>query len=308
MRFNKSVNSYKRNQTLFVWGWLAVPVISWLLFYWYVNFSSFVGAFKDVSGNWSFDNFAEVWESIFYPPAELGRDSLAVAFLNTVAYFLVDIFVKYPIQLVVCYFIYKQILGYKFFRYVFYLPAIISGVVLVNVYRAFIAPSGPIGEIVKSLGVEMPELLGSPDTATGAIMGYVIWTCVCGNMLLICGAMNRIPVEVMEAARLDGIGPAREFVRIILPLIWPTLSTLIVLTCTGFLNSSGPLLLFGVDSYSMGTTTVNYWIFEKVYMNGTLNSMNYNLVSAAGLLLTVATVPVILGIRRLLDLVPSEGY
>jgi ABC-type sugar transport system permease subunit len=307
-KIKKGVNSYKRNQLLFVWGWLAVPIISWALFYWYVNFSSFVGAFQDYNGNWSIANFESVWQSIFNPPPELGRDSLSVAFSNTLKYFIVDIFVKYPIQLFVCYFLYKQIWGYKFYRYVFYLPAIISGVALIGVYKAVIAPSGPLAEILVKFGIELPELLASPKTATGAVMGYVIWTCACGHMLLLCGAMNRIPIEVMEAARLDGIGPLREFFNIILPLIWPTLSTLLILTCTGFLNSSGPLLLFGVDSYTMGTTTISYWIFEKVYMNGTLNDTNYNLVSAAGLMLTLVALPIILAIRKLLDFVPSVEY
>ena len=216
-KIKKGVNSYKRNQLLFVWGWLAVPIISWALFYWYVNFSSFVGAFQDYNGNWSIANFESVWQSIFNPPPELGRDSLSVAFSNTLKYFIVDIFVKYPIQLFVCYFLYKQIWGYKFYRYVFYLPAIISGVALIGVYKAVIAPSGPLAEILVKFGIELPELLASPKTATGAVMGYVIWTCACGHMLLLCGAMNRIPIEVMEAARLDGIGPLREFFNIILP-------------------------------------------------------------------------------------------
>jgi ABC-type sugar transport system permease subunit len=191
------------------------------------------------------------------------------------------------------------------------MSSIISGIVLTTVFQAFIDPDiGAIQEIVKMFNPEfqMPTLMGSPDTATKTIMTYVIWTCVCGNMLLVCGAMNRIPVDVLEAARLDGIGPLREFFNIILPLIWPTLSTLLILTCTGFLNSSGPLLLFGVDSYTMGTTTISYWIFEKVYMNGTLNDTNYNLVSAAGLMLTLVALPIILAIRKLLDFVPSVEY
>lgn len=304
----KKMSAFARHRLLFVWGWLAVPIISWLIFYWYVNIGSFAGAFRALDGSWTFENFKNVWASIFYPAPELGRNSLAVAFTNTFLYFTVDVIVKYPIQLFVCYFLYKQIRGYKFFRYVFYLPAIISGVALVNIYIATIAPMGPLAEILKVFGIKMPELLSNPDTATGAVMGYVIWTCPCANMLLLLGAMNRIPIDILEAARLDGVKPFREFMQLILPLIWPTLSTLLVLTCTGFLNASGPLLLFGLDTYSTGTTTINYWIFEKVYMNGTLNDTNYNLVSAAGLLLTLITVPVILGIRKLMDLVPQVEY
>lgn len=301
---NDAKSRYKRNQLIFIWGGLAIPLISWIVFYWYVNFSSFVQAFQNRLGEWSFENFVTVYDSIVNPGND--RGSLATAFSNTWKYFVLEIVVKYPIQLIVCYFLYKQVKGYKFFRYVLYLPAVISGVALTGLFKEFIAPGGPL----ELLGVDVPlqGFLGSPLTATPTIMVYTVWVCVCGHMLLLCGAMNRIPVDVLEAARLDGIGPARELLSLILPMIWPTLSTLLILTCTGFLNSSGPILLLAPDTYTLSTTTINYWIFEKVYANGTHMGGQYNLVSAAGMVLTVVTVPIILALRKLLDLIPSVEY
>lgn len=303
-KINAAKSRYKRNQLIFVWGGLAIPIIAWIVFYWYVNFSSFVQAFQERTGEWSMGNFKTVFDSIVNPGND--RGSLAVAFKNTFKYFALEIIVKYPIQIIVCYFLYKQIKGYKTFRYVLYLPAIISGVALTGLFKEFIATSGPLD----ALGMTIPKrgFLGSPETATNTIMVYTVWVCVHGHMLLICGAMNRIPVDVLEAARLDGIGPARELVSLILPLIWPTLSTLLILTCTGFLNSSGPILLLAPDTYTLSTTTINYWIFEKVYANGTHMGGQYNLVSAAGMMLTVVTVPIILALRKVLDMIPTVEY
>lgn len=313
-RQKKPINDYRRKQLMFVWGWLAIPIIAWVVFYWYLNLSSFVGAFQDRDGFWTLQNFKDVWIDIFNPSQFARSSSLAVGFKNTLSYFLLTICVEFPIQIVTCYFLYKQIWGYKFFRYIFYLPAIISGIVLTTVFQAFIDPDiGAIQEIVKMFNPEfqMPTLMGSPDTATKTIMTYVIWTCVCGNMLLVCGAMNRIPVDVLEAARLDGIGPGRELINIILPLIWPTLSTLLILTCTGFLSASGPILLFNTSAADLEITTISYWIWDKVYATsstGNIDNGVNNLVSAAGLMLTVVAVPIILAIRKLLDLVPSVEY
>ena len=307
----KPVNSYRRSQLIFVWGWLALPIIAWIVFYWYLNFSSFVGAFQDRDGLWTLQNFKDIWTDIFHPKNY--NESLAVAFGNTSKYFLLNIFVQYPIQIITCYFLYKQIFGYKVFRFVFYLPAIISGVVLITVFQQFIDPDqGAIKEIIQIFNPDyvMPALLTKAETATSTIMAYIIWTCVCGNMLLLCGAMNRIPIDVLEAARLDGIGPVREVINIVLPLIWPTLSTLLILTCTQFLNSSGPILLFGVSN-ELRVTTINYWVWDKVYQTskvGRIDNQVNNLVSAAGLMLTVVAVPIILLIRKLLDKVPQVDY
>lgn len=305
----KIKNEYRIKQLQFVWGWLALPIISWLIFYWYVNFRSFVQAFQDpASGAWSMINFNNVWGSI--TSGTNAHGSLAEGFINTMRYFLVDIFVKYPIQILVCYFLYKRIKGYKAFRYIFYLPAIISGVAWAGVFKEFISPSGPVGNLFNTLGINMPQngFLKTPETATGTIIAYSIWLCVYGHMLLLCGAMNRIPIEVLEAARIEGIRPFRELISIILPLIWPTLSTLLLLTCTGILNASGPILLLQPDTYTYGTTTLSYWIFDKVYAGGVTSAGQYNLVSAAGLIMTVIAFPIVMGLRKLMNKIPSVEY
>lgn len=304
----KIKNQYRAAQLRFIWIMLLLPIVSWLVFWLYVNFSSFVQAFQDTVGNWSFMNFVEVWKSV--TAKTTGLDSLNVAITNTLKYFFLNIFVQFPLQIIFSYFIYKKITGYKFFRIVFYFPVIISSVAMTGVFKEFISPLGPLGDVMRRLGVDFPSqgLLGQPETATNTIMAYNVYTCVGVNMLLICGAMARIPVDVLESARLDGIGGGRELVQIIIPMIWPTLSTLIVLTCTQLLNSSGPILLLASDSYSLGTTTISYWIFDKVYAGGSYMKGAYNLVSATGLCFTIVTVPIILLIRWAIEKVPAVEY
>lgn len=305
----KPINYFRRKQLAFFWGWLAIPLVSWLIFYWYVNFQSFVQAFQDpITNEWSLINFKDVWKSM-----TAGMDSpnsLAVGFVNTMKYFFLGILVHYPIQIIFCYFLYKQIFGYKAFRYIFYLPAIISAVAISGVFKQFIAASGPIGELLTSIGVEIPKggFLGNPDTATNTIMVYTTWLCVHGHLLLVCGAMNRIPVEVLEAARLEGVKPFGELYYLILPLIWPTLSTLLILSCTGILNSSGPILLLAPETNVLRTTTLNYWIFERVYAGGIFANGQFNLVSAMGLVMTLVSFPIVLLFRKLLDYVPTVEY
>ncbi len=309
LQAQKTKNQFKRNQLAFVWGWLALPIVAWIVFYWYVNFSSFVQAFQHPSsGKFSMYNFQRLWEEIIGKNGSAG--SFLIALANTGKYFLLDIFVKYPIQIIVCYFLYKQIAGYKIYRFIFYLPAILPGVALTTAFKEGIL--GSYG-LLSTFGVTQPAngFLGNPATATSTVMIYTVWLCVSGHMLLLCGAMNRIPVDVLEAARLDGIKPARELVSIIIPMIWPTLSTLLVLTCCGILGATGPILLLvgQNEAYTAKAVTINHWIYEKVLVGRVGdNSGNYNLVSAAGMLLTVVTVPCVLGLRKLLDLIPTVDY
>ena len=303
----KVVNEYRRKQLVFIWGWLAIPIVSWLIFYWYVNARSFIQAFQDPSTNaWSWINFQEIIKSF----KSTGNNSLTVALVNSVKYFSVEMLVDYPIQLFFCYFLYKQIKGYKWFRYIFYLPAIIPSVAMAGLYKLLTSATGPLVDVFAALGVTIPGqgFLTVPETATNAIIAYTIWLCPYAHMLLLCGAMNRIPIEVLEASRLDGITPWRELINFVLPLIWPTLSTLYLLSFTSILSASGPILLLAPDSSTLRTTTLSYWIFDKTWANGIKTNGQYNLASAAGLIMTAISYPLIMFFRWLVDKVPTVEY
>ncbi len=306
------LNRFRTGQLCFIWGWIIVPIVSWLVFFLYANMSSFVQAFQDrVTGAWTLQNFKDFWSAITGKGGSGGP--LNIAALNTLKFFLLGLFVNTPIQVAVAYFLWKKISGYKFFRFVFYFPVIISNVAMTGVFKEFIATSGPLGEICKWVGISLPGsgLLGTSETVVGTVMAYAIWDSIGLHMLLVCGAMNRIPMEVLESGRLDGVGGGRELVSLILPMIWPTLSTLIVLQFTSLLNSSGQIMLLvgNNEAFTLGAVTINHWIFNKVYSGGSHMQGQYALVSAAGLCLTVITLPLILFVKWLvLEKIPAVEY
>ena len=301
----KTLNRFKISRFLFVWGGLFLPLVSWLLFYWYTNIQSYVMAFQDMeTGSFSFSNFEAVFESMFNPINE--RDSLARGFKNTMSYFALDIFVSYPIKILVPYFLYKRVPCHKWLRFLLLFPAMVPGVALASVYKIVIEPNG-ILETLLHVDIPAQGFLNDPTTATPTIMVYMIWTAPCGLMLILGGAMARIPTEILESARLDGIGVVKEFFYMILPLIWPTLSIFLTIACCQFLNASGPILLLSPNNYDTGTTTISYWIFSKVYNYGSLGGA-YNLASAAGMLLTAVIWPFSVLVRKLFALIPPVEY
>lgn len=297
----RKMSGEKKNQTIFLFLMLIIPVVNWLVFWLYINLSSIELAFLDArTQEFTFNNFITFWENLTAKDGEIG-----IAVKNTFLYFGTSLFIILPAGLLMSYFLYKEVFGYKVFRVVFYLPAIISGVAMVAVYTNFIDPNGPLGNILKLFGREIPPegLLARPETATKTIIAFCIWTGFSGILLLFCGAMVRVPVEVLESAALEGCSPIRELVQIILPMIWPTVSTQIILLFTGIFTASGPILLFTNGQYE--TTTISFWIFIQV-LGGKASA--YNIVSATGLVFTVLGVPIILFIRWLVERVPSVEY
>ena len=287
---------------VFLISLLIIPIINWVLFWFTVNIQSIFLAFQDSrTGAFTWWNFEYFWQQLTTSGGEI-----ALAIENTLKYFSSNLFVVIPLSMIIAFFLYKKIWGHKAFTVIFYLPAIISSVAMVQVYMQFLSSNGPVAQLFGDIVKIPPEgLFARPETATSMIVLYTIWTGFSANILLFIGAMTRIPIEVFEAAKLEGCKPGREFISIVFPLIWPTFSTMLILSFTGLFSSSGPILLFGADSASYKTTTISYWIFKEVYEGG-LGGINA--VSATGLCFTVVAVPLILFVRWVAEKVPEVEY
>ena len=294
----KTRNAEWKINTIFITVMLIIPILHWIIFWFVVNINSILLAFKIPTGDWSLETMKVVIRDL-----KAGDSSLNIAIRNTFIYFSKDVIMLF-FQMIIAYFFYKKLLGYKIFRIIFYIPSIVSGVAIATMFANFIAPSGPLGIILSNLGVDpVPEFLADSDYATKTILIYTIWLGWGGNMLLFGGAFARIPTELIEAAKIDGVTPLKEFVYLILPLVWSTLSTLLILNMTGLFGASGPILLFTRGEFQ--TTTIGYWIFDKVAFVG-LSA--YNEVAAAGLVFSCIGIPIILFFKWLLERIPVVEY
>ena len=294
--------SKKLKDTMFVYCLIALPLIEFFTIYVYTNIDSFFLAFKRNGEFAGLANFEMLWNDIRSP-----ESILFIAIKNTFIYFGTDC-ILFVWSIFIAYFFYKRLAGYKFFRFVLYMPAIISPVVFVALFKHITASDGAIGLIIQKFNPEfvMPELLNQPETATWTMVVYVLWMGWTKNMLYLGGSLARIPLEVLESARIDGVGAWDELTKILIPLLYPTLSTLLLLDVIGILSSSGPILLFtGKASNKLQTTTISYWMFQKVYAQG---ENQYAEASAAGMCLTAIMFPIIYLMRWLTNKVEAVEY
>ena len=101
----------------------------------------------------------------------------------------------------------------------------------------------------------------------------------------------------MEYAKIDGVGTWRELVQIIIPMIWPTVSTMLTFAIVGLFTASGPILLFTKGQY--GTYTISFWIFDLV--QGVNGVTNFEYASAVGLFFTLVGVPIVMTVRHFIN-------
>lgn len=287
----------KRKKYLFVYLMLVPAVINFAIFYVGVNLNSIIMAFQKPiqSGStinviFSFDNFTR-----FFQEVAIKDHELHIAFFNTLKYFAAQLIITLPFSYLTSYFLFKKVWGHKFFRVVFFLPSIVPALVYVSTYQNMLAVGGPLDALWNAVfGVRFPPLLSQQNTATNTIVFFTIWTGMGVNMLLYQGAMSRIPEEVLEAGKLDGVGWVREMFQLLTPMIWPTLSTTVILALSKIFMATGPIMLFGGvnGEATYGTNTISYFIFQRAYSN---SQVEYG--AAISVLFTVFSFPIVLFVR-----------
>ena len=116
-------------------------------------------------------------------------------------------------------------------------------------------------------------------------------------------AMIRIPESIIEYVAIDGANMFVELFRIIIPLVWPTLSVFILTGVVDIFSSSGPILLFTQGKY--GTYTLSFWIYAKTVG---ISGRNLQYASAVGLFFTIVATPLALFVRWLTNRIEPVEY
>ena len=292
----------EKKRLLFVALLLAFPILQFLIFYVYINIDSFILAFTNRRGEFS-THYLETMINRF---SAVGDNNLWKSLGRSLGQWAISMFFNFPVSILFTYALFKHVKGEMFFRVLFYLPGIIGSVVFGVVYKYLLAANGPLVEILVKFGWASEELafhglLRTMSTAFGSVNVFGIWLALGGNIVILTGAMTRIPSEIFESASLEGVGVVREFVQLVLPLIWPTLSTLLIYQLGSISTFDfGTYLLFGEGGVNYPVQTMGYYLFLMTY-NVSRGIEVANAPAALGLILTVFTVPIVLLLRWVIE-------
>lgn len=293
---------FKLNRTtrkyIFIAELIIIPVINFIIFWVYVNFDTILLTFKrfDVptaSYVWrGFDGYISVFKSMILggDPGEFN------AFVNSFRAILINVIIL-PVTFVISYSFYKKIRFRKFFQVVFFLPNIISLVVLCMMVRhMFSSDFGPIALVIEKITGHPTDWLGyNSDKMWGIITVFCIWAGLGGNTVILCGAMQRIPEDIIEAARLDGIGFLREAWSIVLPLVMPTVGVFMIGVVTSPLSFTlQPMLIAVNPGINNKFMTIGWYIFTSVDTGGSGNMIQ---AATIGMMFSMLLLPVIIAVR-----------
>ncbi len=170
-----------------------------------------------------------------------------------------------------------------FFRLLFVLPIVVPGVVGILVWRQLYDPNvGLFNEVLKAMGLTPLGWLNKPETALFSLifMGFP-WIDGVGLLIYLAGFLA-IPLEIIEAAVMDGATSVRRFFAMELPLIVPQIRLIVILNVIGAFQNFGWQLLV-TRGGPAGSTTVPAWSMYRSAMT----EGRYGTASAIGVILFI---------------------
>lgn len=165
----------------------------------------------------------------------------------------------------------ETIKGQNFFRIIFYIPNVLSIVVIAGIFSAIYNPTqGLLNNILNLFNSDMEPILwlGGKHSVNYAIIGALVWQAIGYYMVMYMASMANIPDSLYEAANLDGASKWIQLSQITIPLIWNNIRT----TLTFFIISTINLSFLLVQTMTGGgpngaSETVLSYMYGQAYTN-----------------------------------------
>ncbi|CAM3072534.1 sugar ABC transporter permease [Streptobacillus felis] len=165
----------------------------------------------------------------------------------------------------------EKIKGANLFRIIFYIPNILSIVVVSGIFAAIYDPGrGLIDSILIMFRIKPPQFgwLGDQSIVIYSIAFALIWQAIGYYMVMYMAAMSAIPESLYEAADIDGAGKITKFFRITLPLVWLNIRATLAFFIISTINLSFLLVIPLTGGGPDGATEVFLsYMYSQAYTN-----------------------------------------
>lgn len=223
------------------------------------------------------------------------------AIANTLKFLLIHIPLQMVVALGIAVLLNSRLKFRGFFRAVFFLPVVVSGVVVTILWQQLYAfDSGLLNRMLTAVGFGRVPWLIDPDMAMLSIALMATWKNVGIYIILFLVGLQDVPRELYESASIDGATRARQFFRITLPMLRSTFVVVVVLsTIGGFSLFVEPYVLTGGGPMQSTLSAVLYIYNQAFYFN----HMGY--AATLGFVFALIILGVVLLQRKVIETEPT---
>lgn len=154
-------------------------------------------------------------------------------------------------------------------RTIYFIPATISITVAGILFSFLYNPQiGLINSALKAVGLQSwaQDWLGSPHTSIWAIIAMSQWQSIGYTAVLFVVAIQRIPREIYEGAKVDGAGHIRTFVSITIPLLREMTTLVVILTLSGAFLVFNEVMVMTAGGPSDSSQVLSTWLYHNAFL------------------------------------------
>lgn len=203
-------------------------------------------------------NYGEVWSNPFFKKA----------LENTALYAVIAVPAALSLSLATALLVQPLAKWWKsFIRIALFLPLISSAVALSMIWRALLVPgqTGPLNWFIGLFGMAPQNWLGHPDWVIPAIAAFQVWSGYGFWVIVLLAGLDAVPVQLYEAARVDGAGRWQLFTRITLPMLRPTMLFLSVMGIIWNLQLFDAVFMLTRGGPANASVSVVYYIYRGAF-------------------------------------------
>lgn len=203
--------------------------------------------------------------------------------LNSVAWVAIVVGLQFVFGMILALLLNNRFRLKGIYQSIVFLPWAVSGYLIGLVFRfIFSERSGLFNAVLQGLGViDTPfAWLGTPSTSMVAPIVAMVWYGIPFFGIMLLAALQSIPEEVIESAKMDAAGPVHIFFKITLPYIWPTVLTTLLLRVVWVFNSSDVLYVMTGGGPAYSSSTLPLYGFNQAF-----SSLDFGYGAAIGLII-----------------------
>ena len=187
------------------------------------------------------------------------------AFGNTLYFVVVGVPVSVGLSLFAALLLHSRFVRWSgFFRTALFAPVVTTVVAVAVIWRYLLHTRyGLINQAFESIGLPPIDWLGDPHWSMPAIILFSAWKNFGYNMIILLAALQSVPREVYESARVDGAGALRQFTDMTVPLLLPTLVMVGIMTVTGYFQLFAEPYVMTQGGPLRSTVSVLYFMYEE---------------------------------------------
>lgn len=157
-------------------------------------------------------------------------------------------------------------------RTVVYIPAVISGLIMGYIWLMILSPqTGTLYQMLNTIQATglYKDFLGNMNTAMWAIIGVNVWQWVGGPMIIYLAGLQSIPLELYEASKIDGASYLKNFMKITLPLLMPSIKINVITNIIGSLAVFDVIAALTDGGPGYATESLSIFIYRNTYGGST---------------------------------------